>query len=289
MTTENLYFQMLRIRLFEEALLKLFSLGFLRGTVHTCLGQEACAVGVAGALDPSRDTVCSNHRGHGHFLAFGGDMKGLLDEIMGRPSGVCRGKGGSQHLHSKNFYSNGILGGMVPVATGIALALKRDYRQGISVVFAGDGAMAEGVLYEALNMASLWRLPLLLAVENNHIAQSTPAILEHGSPIEGIPAAFGVCTEQINGNDVIGVRTTVDRLVAEMRADPSPRCLVLNTYRLGPHSKGDDTRTEEEIQRCSDNDPLKMAEAGLSAAAIAGVKERCSQELQKLLADFAVS
>lgn len=170
----DLYEQMLRIRRFEELLLQLFSQGRLRGTVHTCLGQEAIAVGLVGALDPTRDTVSSNHRGHGHFLAFQPDLRGLLAEILGRAAGVCQGLGGSQHLHVPNFYSNGILGGMAPVTAGMALAQKLDGRHGVSVVFSGDGAMAEGVVYEALNMAALWRLPLLLAVEHNGMAQSTP-------------------------------------------------------------------------------------------------------------------
>jgi TPP-dependent pyruvate/acetoin dehydrogenase alpha subunit len=289
MALDGFYAQMLRIRLFEEALLKLFSLGALRGTVHTCLGQEACAVGVVGALDPKRDTVCSNHRGHGHFLAFGGDMKGLLDEIMGRASGVCKGKGGSQHLHIENFYSNGVLGGMVPVATGIALAQKRDGQGGVSVVFSGDGAMAEGVVYEALNMATLWNLPLLLAIEDNHIAQTTHAVMQHGSAIDEIPLAFGVKTEKVDGNDVIDVRTVMDRLILEMRSDPGPRCLVLDTCRMGPHSKGDDTRTKREIERCHERDPLKKAEAGLSDATIALIRERCGKELRDLLIEFSLS
>ncbi|MEN3372852.1 thiamine pyrophosphate-dependent dehydrogenase E1 component subunit alpha [Dechloromonas sp. ZS-1] len=289
MGLDGFYAQMLRIRLFEEALLKLFSRGILRGTVHTCLGQEACAVGVAGALDPRRDTVCSNHRGHGHFLAFGGDMKGLLDEIIGRDSGICAGKGGSQHLHSKNFYSNGVLGGMVPVATGIALAQKRSDQQGISVVFAGDGAMAEGVIYEAINIAALWSLPLLLVIENNHIAQTTPEILAHASPIENIPVAFGVCTEKVDGNDVLAVRSTTDRLIEEMRVVPSPRCLVLDTCRLGPHSKSDDTRAKDEIARCHERDPLKKVEAQLPAATIANTQARCNGELQDLLAEFSLT
>jgi TPP-dependent pyruvate/acetoin dehydrogenase alpha subunit len=213
-------------------------------------------------------------------------MAGLLDEIMGRPSGICKGKGGSQHLHIKNFFSNGILGGMVPVATGIALAQKLNGQKGISVVFAGDGAMAEGVIYESLNMAALWNLPLLLVVENNHIAQSTPSILEHGSPIEGLPAAFGVKTEQANGNNVVEVRRATDRIIAEMRLDSSPRCLVLDTYRLGPHSKGDDTRSSDEIAQCRTHDPLKIAEAGLSASVIAKIGERCNLEMKTLLAEF---
>lgn len=276
---------MLTIRLFEEGLLKLFSRGLLRGTVHTCLGQEACAVGVVGALDPMVDVVCSNHRGHGHFLAFGGCKQGLLDEIMGRESGVCKGVGGSQHLHIKNFYSNGVLGGMVPVATGIAFAQKSSVHSGISVVFVGDGAMAEGVIFEALNLARLWCLPLLLVVENNHIAQSTPEVLEHGSPLEGIPEAFGVETIKETGNDVILVRNIANQIIDKIRTDSIPRCLILDTCRLGPHSKGDDSRSEEDIQNCRLRDPILKIEQELSKEFISEVRKSCADEINKLFAE----
>ncbi|HUW39150.1 MAG TPA: thiamine pyrophosphate-dependent dehydrogenase E1 component subunit alpha [Rhodocyclaceae bacterium] len=283
-----LYEKMLLIRLFEETLLKLFSLGHLRGTVHTCLGQEACAVGVVGALDSARDTVCSNHRGHGHFLAFNEDTRGLLAEVLGLKSGICGGKGGSQHLHVKNFYSNGILGGMVPVTTGIALAQKLAGEKGISAVFVGDGAMSEGVIYEAMNMASLWQLPLLLVIEHNQIAQSTPWILEHGSAIEGRPVAFGVPTETVDGNDVQAVRVLTEKTVTEMREIPGPRCLLLHTYRLGPHSKGDDYRSPEEIAAHRANDPLKRAEANLAESVIANIQTLCQTHIKNLLAHFSL-
>jgi len=216
-------------------------------------------------------------------------MQGLLAEILGLKSGVCGGKGGSQHLHVKNFYSNAILGGMVPVTTGIALAQKMAGKQGISVVFVGDGAMSEGVVYEALNMASLWRLPLLLVIEHNQIAQSTPWTLEHGSAIEGRPVSFGVPTETLDGNDVQAVRLAAEKLVAEMRKDPSPRCLLLNTYRLGPHSKGDDTRSPDEIAAHRANDPLKKAESSLPEGVVADIQTRCKQKIEALLAYFSLS
>lgn len=284
----DLYRKMVLIRSFEETLLRLFSLGHLRGTVHTCLGQEACAVGVVGALDPARDTVCSNHRGHGHFLAFHDDMKGILAEVLGLESGICGGKGGSQHLHVGNFYSNGILGGMVPVAAGMALAQKRAGERGISVVFAGDGAMSEGVIYEALNMAALWKLPLLLVIEHNQIAQSTPWTLEHGSPIEDRPASFGVPTETVDGNNVRMVRSLAEKTVADMRDDPGPRCLVLHTYRLGPHSKGDDNRNPAEIADHRAKDPLKRAEAELAADVVAKIQAQCKMQMKTLLNHFSL-
>lgn len=286
---ESLYNRMLRIRLFEEMLLRLFSLGHLRGTVHTCLGQEACAVGVVSALDCQRDTVSSNHRGHGHFLAFHDDMKGLLSEIMGLPSGLCGGIGGSQHLHTKNFYSNGILGGMTPVTTGIALAQKIEGKQGISVVFSGDGAMAEGVIYESLNIAALWQLPLLLVVEHNKIAQSTPWMLEHGSLIDGRPTAFGVETVSVDGNDVLLVLKTTQKLVAEMRKNPSPRCLVLHTNRLGPHSKGDDTRDPKDIEGMRVFDPITQLSKKLSKHRIVEIHQEREAELNNLLSEFSIT
>ncbi|HJW53758.1 MAG TPA: thiamine pyrophosphate-dependent dehydrogenase E1 component subunit alpha [Burkholderiaceae bacterium] len=284
----DLYRKMVLIRSFEETLLRLFSLGHLRGTVHTCLGQEACAVGVVGALDPARDTVCSNHRGHGHFLAFHDDMKGILAEVLGLESGICGGKGGSQHLHVGNFYSNGILGGMVPVAAGMALAQKRAGERGISVVFAGDGAMSEGVIYEALNMAALWKLPLLLVIEHNQIAQSTPWTLEHGSPIEDRPASFGVPTETVDGNNVRMVRNLAEKTVADMRDDPGPRCLLLQTYRLGPHSKGDDNRNPAEIADHRTKDPLIRAEAELAADVVAKIQAQCKMQIKTLLNHFSL-
>jgi TPP-dependent pyruvate/acetoin dehydrogenase alpha subunit len=215
-------------------------------------------------------------------------MKGLLSEIMGLPSGVCGGIGGSQHLHTRNFYSNGILGGMTPVTTGIALAQKMDGRQGISVVFSGDGAMAEGVIYEALNIAALWQLPLLLVVEHNKIAQSTPWMLEHSTPIEGRPIAFGVDTVSVDGNDALLVHKTTQQLVDEMRETPSPRCLVLHTNRLGPHSKGDDTRDLHEIEGLRAFDPIRQLSAKIPKSRISAIHQECEAELNDLLAEFSI-
>ena len=144
---ERLYGEMVFIRRFEETLLELFSLGKLTGTTHTYIGQEANAVGVIDHLDRERDVILSNHRCHGHYLSFTGDAFGLLCEVMGKAAGTCSGKGGSQHLCKGNFYSNGVLGSIVPVATGAALAEKVKGTGGISVVFLGDGTLAQGVVW----------------------------------------------------------------------------------------------------------------------------------------------
>ena len=169
----TLYRSLYLIRRFEETVLEEFPRGSFYGTTHTYIGQEADAVGVLNHIQAD-DIVVSNHRCHGHFLAYGGDIRALFAELMGKTTGVCGGRGGSQHLHWKNFYTNGILGGTVPIATGMALAEKFKESQAITINFLGDGAFGEGVVYESLNMASLWKAPILYVIENNSIAQSTP-------------------------------------------------------------------------------------------------------------------
>ncbi|HEY4717698.1 MAG TPA: thiamine pyrophosphate-dependent dehydrogenase E1 component subunit alpha, partial [Anaerolineales bacterium] len=169
----GLYRQLFRIRRFEESVLDAFPTGAFYGTTHTYLGQEANAVGVLAHLNPG-DLVFSNHRCHGHFIAYGGNMRALFAELMGKATGVCGGLGGSQHLHWRDFYSNGVLGSTAPVAVGASLAEKAKRSQALTVIFLGDGALGEGVVYESLNLASLWKAPILFVLENNYIAQTTP-------------------------------------------------------------------------------------------------------------------
>lgn len=255
----TLFAKMVEIRAVETALLDLFAAGKLRGTVHTCLGQEAIAAGIVGALNLARDAVCSNHRGHGHYLAYCGDVHGLVAEIMGRSDGVCGGIGGSQHLHRGNFYSNGILGGMAPVAAGIALAEKQKGSGAVTVVFHGDGAMAEGAIAETMNLASLWELPLLIAVEANRYAQSTPITREIAGDLVERGRACGIPSSQVDGNDVMAVHGAARRFVHEIRSGDGPRLLVCDTYRLGPHSKGDDDRDPTEIEAARRLCPIERA------------------------------
>jgi len=244
---ESLYRAMLRIRAFEEKVLAEFSSGNFRGTTHTYLGQEANAAGVLEEISEN-DVVVSNHRSHGHFLAYGGDMHALFAELMGKTTGICGGRGGSQHLHWNNFYSNGVLGGTSPVAAGIALAEKLDKRNTITILFLGDGALGEGVVYESLNMAALWSVPILYIVENNHIAQTTPIDQNFAGDINKRFEAFGIDSEMIDSSDVIEINTTASQLVKKIRIETSPHALVINTHRFGPHSKGDDTRSEQYME-----------------------------------------
>lgn len=256
-SSADLYSDLVRIRLFEEHVLEQFPKGLFFGTTHTYIGQEANAVGVISALAPG-DIVISNHRCHGHFLAYGGPMGALAAELMGRTTGVCHGRGGSQHVQWRDFYANGILGGTVPLGTGMALAEKRKRSGAIAVVFMGDGALGQGAVYESLNMASLWALPVLYIVENNRYAQSTPIELNLAGEIAPRFAAFGMEVETADTTDVETIRELGVAAVEQVRSRCQPRALVLATYRFGPHSKGDDSRDPQEVERYRARDPLPI-------------------------------
>jgi TPP-dependent pyruvate/acetoin dehydrogenase alpha subunit len=272
------YERMCFIRRFEETLLELFAQGKLVGTTHTYIGQEANAVGVIANLEPERDVVFSNHRCHGHYLAFTDDAFGLLCEVMGKAPGVCGGKGGSQHLCKGNFYSNGVLGSIVPVATGIALAEKKKGTGAVSTVFLGDGTMGEGVTYESLNMASLWKLPVLFVVENNYYAQSTPIELELAGSIPARGAAFGIEVAELDSTDVLEIHAAAARAVTRIRETGEPFFLVLHTYRFSPHSKGDDNRDPAEIEERRKRDPLKVGEQ-LGESERREIEEACERRV----------
>jgi acetoin:2,6-dichlorophenolindophenol oxidoreductase subunit alpha len=281
----QLYERMYFIRRFEESLLDLFSQGKLVGTTHTYIGQEANGVGIIDHLEPERDVVFSNHRCHGHYLAFTDDPFGLLCEVMGRAPGVCGGKGGSQHLCKGNFYSNGVLGSIVPVATGIALAEKTKGSGAVSAVFLGDGTLGEGVTYESLNIASLWKLPVLFVVENNHYAQSTPVELELAGSIPARATAFGIETAELETTDVVEIHETAGRAVARIRETGEPFFLVLDTYRFSPHSKGDDNRDPEEIEKRRERDPLTVAGARLEEGERRDIEEAAERRLAETIAE----
>jgi TPP-dependent pyruvate/acetoin dehydrogenase alpha subunit len=244
------------IRAFEQMLLDEFARGRVAGTTHTCIGQEIAAVAVTAALDRSRDCVFSNHRGHGHFLAYCGEASLLLAEIFGRPDGVCGGRGGSQHLHRRNFYSNGVQGGTVGNAVGVALAEKRKRSGAVTCVWLGDGTFGEGLVYEAMNMAALWRLPIVFAIEANGIAQTTPTETQLAGSITARCAAFDIPVAEMSGADLAETLGVASRAVDAARTDERPQAVVSQAVRLGPHSKGDDTRAPELLQAAWMNDPV---------------------------------
>jgi len=251
----SLYKTMLLIRRFEERLLSEFSTGRLVGTTHAYIGQEANAAGIFAAADPD-DVVFSNHRCHGHFLAYGGDPYKLAAELMGKATGLVGGRGGSQHIQWRNFYSNGIQGGIVPVATGMALAEKVQQTGKVALVFIGDGTLGEGALYESLNIASLWSLPVLFVVENNRYAQTTPIELGVAGSIPARFQAFNVDVWERDTTDVMTVLDAADAALSFVRANTRPAVLILHTYRFAAHSKGDDVRDPAEVASYKEKDPL---------------------------------
>ena len=242
-------------RRFEEMLLQMFSEGKLSGTTHTCIGQEYIPVALAPLTQG--DFIFSNHRGHGHYLAHCGDPEGLLAEIMGREGAVCRGVGGSQHLRNTTFMSTGVQGETVAIAVGVAMHLKRTAQHRLALVYIGDGTWGEGAVYEALNMAQIWQLPLLVVVENNGIAQSTPAKLQLSGSIRGRAEAFGIEYRFIGSNDIVEIRQALTAHLENIRSRCVPAIVEFQTIRLGPHSKGDDSRREEDVMALRAQDWLE--------------------------------
>ncbi len=249
--------QALTIRTVEEKFLSLFSEGKLNGTVHTCVGQEFSALAFAGQLK-KKDFVFSNHRCHGHYIAFTGDTRGLIAELMGKASGTCGGIGSSQHLCNNNFFSNGIQGGIVPVAAGYALGNKLKKNGAIGVVYIGDGTLGEGTLYETMNIISKWQIPLLIVCENNFYAQSTPQSVNLAGDIRARAAAFGITTFQGHTSNPEQLLHDAKVAIEYVREQTKPCFFLVETFRLNPHSKGDDDRDPEEINNYRARDFLHI-------------------------------
>ena len=246
------------IRRTEQRLLQLFAEGKLFGTVHTCIGQEFVGVAVSRGLR-EQDTVFSNHRGHGHYLGYCGDVEGLIGEVMGKKVGVCAGRGGSQHLQRDNYFSNGIQGGIVPVSAGLAMAHKIRKNDGVAVVYVGDGTLGQGALYESMNIASKWELPVVFVCENNLFAQSTCQTQTLAGDICARASAFGIETAHDNTYDWPGLFESMERTIARAR-EGRPMFHRVDTFRLMAHSKGDDNRPEEYVLPHSKRDPLHVLE-----------------------------
>ena len=276
----ELYRQLILIRRFEEKILQEYRSGAFSGTTHTCIGQEANAVGIISQLEAS-DIVVSNHRCHGHFLAYGGSPRALFAELMARETGVCGGRGGSQHLHWRNFYSNGILGSTLPLAAGMALAEKRKQTAALTCVFTGDGAMGEGSVYEALNLISLWQLPVLIVVENNRIAQTTPTRMALAGSLFKRFESFGIFVKALDTSDVEVIAEKAAPIIESVRRYGQPAALILDTWRFGPHSKSDDTRSEEELSQLRQSrDPVTIQSQRLELKELALIDRKVEAEVQ---------
>ena len=270
----------LLIRRVEEKFLELFSQGKLNGTVHTSVGQEFSAVAFAGQLKPS-DFVFSNHRCHGHYLSFTRDVRGLLGELMGKRSGTCGGVGSSQHLQFGNFFSNGIQGGIVPVAAGYALAQKLKGEANIGIVFIGDGTLGQGVLYETMNIISKWKIPLMIVCENNFYAQSTPQQVNLAGDICQRARAFGIEARAADTWDVERLLEMASQAIADVRSSGAPLFFLVDTYRLNAHSKGDDDRDASEIEGFRQKDFLQRLECDRPV-----VYQRYVKPIDRQIADF---
>lgn len=283
LNAEDLYAFGHLIRRTEELILEQFSRGLVSGTTHTCLGQELTAMAVVRTLDHPEDAVLSNHRNHGHFLTYSGDFLGLVAEIMGREAGVCGGRGGSQHLACGHFHSNGVQGGMTGIGAGLALARKLSGSGAVVATIIGDGTLGQGLLYESMNLASVWQTPLLVVVENNGIAQTTYTRETIGGSIEARGAAFGLQTWHFADDDP-ELFNKVAAVVAAVRAAQRAGFLVLDTQRMGPHSKGDDLRDGEELEGIRRRDPLMALGQRLRPETRESIESRNAQFIEQVRA-----
>ncbi len=256
----EIYKKMFLIRQFEMILEDYFTKGLLRGTTHSCIGQEAVAVSILDYIDIERDFVTSTHRGHGHFLAITGDVFALASEVMGKRTGVVSGLGGSQHLQHKNFYTNGITGGMIPIGVGIAFAKKLKGEEGIVISFLGDGAMNEGYVMEALNMAKVYDVPIIFVLENNCYAMSSITRNLSGGEFGDRVRSFGLRYVYEEAIDVLNLWQKFGEIYREVLINRSPVFIECRTYRFCGHSKSDKREyvLEEEEDFWREHDPLLL-------------------------------
>jgi pyruvate dehydrogenase E1 component alpha subunit len=270
------------IRTVESSLIKLFADGEVPGFIHLSIGQEASAAGVMAALD-ERDTFATTHRGHGHVIARGIDLDMFFMELMGKDGGICRGRGGSMHVADMDkgiLGANGIVGAGIPIALGSAMAHSVRKTGGLAAAFFGDGAMAEGVLHESLNLAALWKLPMLFICENNGWSEFSPTSQQFAAELADLGKAFGIPHLLVDGNDVEAVAAGARRMAGEARAG-GPRILECKTHRVRGHFEGDPQkyRPEADAGLSTELDPLKRTEERLAqlgaAAAIDGIIKEC--------------
>ena len=281
----DLYRKMVRIRKFEERVKYLFLEGVMPGTIHQCNGQEACAVGVCAALEPD-DVITSTHRPHGHALAKGVTVGEAMAELFARTTGCCRGKGGSMHLGdlAKGVVPGiAIVGGGVPIATGVALAFKMKHQRRVAVCFMGDGATNEGAFHEGVNMGAIWDLPVVYVVENNLYGASTPVSwVMKTKTISERSSAYGIPGVTVDGNDVLGVYETASAAIDRARDGRGPTLVELVTYRITGHSRRDPAlyQPEEEKKNALENEPI-----GRFAGRLVGRGTVDQQSLQRIDAE----
>jgi TPP-dependent pyruvate/acetoin dehydrogenase alpha subunit len=273
-TLVRLYRTMLTIRRFEQRASKEYKKGSVPGLVHSYIGQEAVATGVCANLRKD-DRIVSNHRGHGHLIAKGADVRRMMAEIYGKKTGYCKGKGGSMHIADFGIGilgANGIVAAGLPIATGAALAAHLEGKNRITVVFFGDGACQEGEFQESLNLASIWKLPIIFACENNMYGVNTAATYAiAGGDIPRRAAAYDMPVKSVDGNDIEAVYETAKEVVTEVRAGKGPYFVEFKTYRWHAHFEADtipDLRPVEEIEAWKKKCPIVRLEQRLLKAGI---------------------
>lgn len=281
------YQTMRLIRTVEQQLSRLFADSEVPGFIHLSIGQEAIAAGVMSALD-GRDSMATNHRGHGHVLARGLDLDMFFMEIMGKAGGICGGRGGSMHVADMSLGiigANGIVGAGIPIALGSALAHSIRKTGGVAVAFFGDGAMAEGVLHESLNMASLWQLPIVFVCENNGWSEFSPTREQFAAPLGKLAQAFNIAHTLVDGNDIEAVADAAQHAVRRARA-AKPQVLECTTHRVRGHYEGDPQkyRAKEEMETGGGIDPIERAEnllqkCGVSQTRIKNIIEEIEQRV----------
>jgi pyruvate dehydrogenase E1 component alpha subunit len=286
----ELYSKLLLIRQAEERLSRLFSDGEVPGFIHLSIGQEAVAVGVMSVLTPE-DTIASTHRGHGHALAKGLSLKGFFAELLAKDEGLCRGRGGSMHVADLScgmLGANGIVGAGLSIALGSALAHKTLIRDAIAVAFFGDGALAEGLLHECLNMAVLWQLPMLFVCENNGWSEFQPSSKQLAFSLADLSTTFKTTYIAADGNDVVSVASATRELVDRIRAGGGPAVLECVTVRVRGHFEGDAQKYRDTADLASlpDKDPIRKAakrliEAGIPEEALTQAAEDAAAQIEE--------
>lgn len=295
------YRQMVRIRLFEEQVNELYTRALMPGLAHLYVGEEAIAVGICEALHQD-DYVTSTHRGHGHCLAKGAKPDLMFAELLGKEAGYCRGKGGSMHIadpSTGNLGANAIVGGSMGIATGAAFSAKQLKNGRVAVCFFGEGALGQGLLYEEMNLAQLWKLPVIYVCENNLYNEYTHYSETTAGDICARATAFGVRAETVDGQDVRAVYAMASKLVERGRAGDGPSFLLSNTYRYTGHHVGDINREyyrskQEELEWKSTRDPIKLhgdwltRETLADAAALEAVETEVRAEM-KAAVEFGIA
>lgn len=289
----DLLYKMVLTRAFEENAEEMYGLGKVHGTMHLSIGQEAVAAGAGPALNKD-DYLLNTHRGHGHFLMWGGDLDRMMAEFLGKETGYCRGRGGSMHIadvESNNLGAQGIVAGNLPISVGVGLSIKMRKTKQVVLTLFGDGAANEGAFHESLNMASIWNLPIIYLCENNQYAMSMA--FERAFRVEQVSqraTAYGMAGVSVDGMDVIAVYKAVKEAAERARRGGGPTLIEAVTYRYKGHSKSDRQlyRTREEVKKWMQKDPIKRFASLLKISddELEKIEKRAKNDIRKAV-EFA--